>query len=394
MATTANTTLIETPAANTTGSDWIEPLVPGLTPGGKLLVTAALIGFLIGGIWFGRVLRRRIDAEGRVRQMHALFTLGAGVFGVAVVTLIMSVWAEELKDISAFSFLEFNDPVSIVTRMGVTVLLFVGVYVLGGFVKDFIHDLTEDATALTRHQTELIFRSTQVTLYVFTGMIALSIWNVDLSGLLLGAGFLGIVVGLAAQQTLGSLIAGFVLMIARPFEIGDWVRISKREGIVTEISILNTRIQTFDGEYVEVPNDVVSSAEIVNRTRKGRLRIRLEVGVDYDTDLDLAVDTATEAMRDVNEILSVPQPQVVMKEFGNSEVVLGLRFWIDKPSSRRRWRAQTAVIRAVKTAFNREGIVIPFPQRELSDRSEEAGFRPVGETAVTDAPPAPEETDE
>ncbi len=376
-----------TTAANTTGSDWIEPLVPGLSSGEKLVVTAALVGLLVGGILFARALRRRIDAEGRVRQIHALFTLGAGVFSVTVVTLIISVWATELEDISAFSFLEFDDPAGIVAQVAVTVLLFIAVYVLGGFVKSFIHDLTEDATGLTRHQTELLFRTTQVGLYVFTILVVLSIWNVDLGGLLLGAGFLGIVLGLAAQQTLGSLIAGFVLMFARPFEIGDWVRIGEREGIVTEISIVNTRIQTFDGEYAEIPNDVVGSTEIVNRTRKGRLRTRLEVGVDYATDLDVAVDTATEAMRDVNEILSVPQPQVVMKGFDNSAITLELRFWIDKPSSRRRWRAQTAVIRAVKTAFDQEGIKIPFPQRELSDRPKSGAFRPADQSPIAEPPP-------
>jgi small conductance mechanosensitive channel len=397
MATTAeNTTLIETTTTNTTGSDWIDPLVPGLSPVEKLLVTAALLGVLVGGMFLARALRKRIDAEGRVRQVHALFTLGAGVFGVTIATLILSVWVTELEDISAFSFLQFEDPAGIVTRVAVTVLLFIGVYVFGGFVKEFVHNLTEDATGLTRHQTELLFRTTQVALYVFTLLVVLSIWNVDLGGLLLGAGFLGIVLGLAAQQTLGSLIAGFVLMFARPFEIGDWVRIGDREGIVTEISIVNTRIQTFDGEYTEIPNDVVGSTEIINRSRKGRLRTRLEVGVDYATDLDLAVDTATEAMRDVNEILSVPQPQVVMKEFDNSAITLELRFWIDKPSSRRRWRAQTAVIRAVKSAFDREGIKIPFPQRELSDRPENGGFRPAEGSAMADPPPdaTPGGTDE
>jgi small-conductance mechanosensitive channel len=385
-----------TTPTNTTDSRWIESIAPGLTSGEKLLATVALLGLLLAGIWFARALRRRIDAGGRVREMHALFTLGAALFGVVIATLTISVWAEELAAVSAFSFLEFDDPVVIVTRVVVTVVLFVGVYVFGGFVKRFIHGVTEDAMALTRHQTELLFRSTQVGLYVLTAMIALSIWNVNLGGLLIGAGFLGIVLGLAAQQTLGSLIAGFVLMFARPFEIGDWVRIGDREGIVTEISIVNTRIQTFDGEYAEIPNDMVGSSEIVNRTRKGRLRVRLDVGVDYATDLDLAVDTATAAMRDVSEILTVPQPQVVLKEFDNSSIVLELRFWIDKPSSRRRWRAQTAVVKAVKTAFDREGIKIPFPQRELSNRSTESGFRPAGESTLADAPsdPAADGSDE
>lgn len=375
--------------ANTTGAQLFDPVAPGLTTAERLLVTAALVGLLVAGVWLARVLRRRVDAEGRVRETHALFSLGVVLFGVVVVTSVLSLWAEELAEISAFSFLEFDDPADIVIQTAVTVVLFVAVYVFGGFVETFIHDVTEDAMALTRHQTELLFRLTQVGLYVFTILVALSIWNVDLGGLLLGAGFLGIVLGLAAQQTLGSLIAGFVLMFARPFEIGDWVRIGEREGVVTEISIVNTRIQTFDGEYVEIPNDLVGSSEIVNRTRKGRLRTRLDVGVDYATDLDLAVDTATTAMREVEEILTVPQPQVVLKGFDDSAMVLELRFWIDKPSSRRQWRAQTAVIRAVKTAFDREGIKIPFPQRELSSRTPESGFRPAGNAGGENTVPGP-----
>ena len=115
----------------------------------------------------------------------------------------------------------------------------------------------------------------------------------------------------------------------------------------------------------------------------------MEVGVDYTTDLDLAIDTATAAMRDVDEILTAPEPQVVLTEFGSSAVVLELRFWIDEPSSRRRWRAQTAVVRAVKTAFNREGIKIPFPQRELMGRAEEGGFRLSGDAPEASMSPEP-----
>ncbi|MDX1744703.1 MAG: mechanosensitive ion channel family protein, partial [Halobacteriales archaeon] len=191
---------------------------------------------------------------------------------------------------------------------------------------------------------------------------------VNISGLLVGAGFLGIVLGLAAQQTLGALIAGFILMFSRPFEIGDWVEIGDHEGIVTDITIVNTRVQTFDGEYVMLPNDVVSGSPIVNRTRKGRLRIRVDIGVDYGTDLDHARSVVMDALSDLEEILQVPQPQVIMRTFADSSIVLQARFWIDKPTSRRRWRARTAAIRAIKAAFDEEGITIPFPQRTVSNR--------------------------
>lgn len=126
-----------------------------------------------------------------------------------------------------------------------------------------------------------------------------------------------------------------------------------------------------------LPNDVVSSNTIINIGRKGRLRLDVEVGIDYATDPDHAVAVAKETMKDVDEILTVPTPDVVLKQFGNSAVLLELRFWIEKPSSRRKWRAITVVVRAVKHAYDREGIKIPFPQQEVSARDEHGGFRVV-----------------
>jgi len=367
----------------------IESQLPPLGFGEQVLLTLALAGGFVATLWAARYLKRTIDAEGRERELNAGLALGTIVVAVSLGVVGVAVWAEDLAQFSAFPSLNVKNPGQSALQAVVTVLLVVSVYVLTGFVRDFIQGLSQDTSALTQHQAELLFRLTQVTLYGLTVLVIFGIWKVNLGGLLVGAGFLGIVVGLAARQTLGSLIAGFVLMFARPFEIGDWVQIGEREGRVTEISIVNTRIQTFDGEYAMIPNDTVGSSEIVNRTRKGRLRIRVEVGVDYDTDLQHAVDTATDAMRDVGDILTVPQPQVVLKEFGNSAILLELRFWIDKPSSRRRWRARTAVIQAVKRAFDREGIKIPFPQRELMGRIEQGGFRLADGEAGQPIPPEP-----
>jgi small-conductance mechanosensitive channel len=204
---------------------------------------------------------------------------------------------------------------------------------------------------------------------------ALTVWGVDLSGLLVGAGFLGIVVGLAARQTLGSLIAGFVLMFSRPFTIGDWVEIGEKEGIVTDITIVNTRLENFDGETIVIPNDSVSNRPIVNRSERGHLRIRQDVGIDYASDPDHAADVALDAMTDLKPVADSPPPQVIPKSFGDSAVVLELRFWIERPMPPRKWRAIDAVVRAIKDAFEAEDIKIPFPQQELSGRAETGGFR-------------------
>ena len=242
-----------------------------------------------------------------------------------------------------------------------------------------ISELTGGTDRISEHQREIIYRLTQVTLYAVVGLVVLSIFLEDLGSLLVGAGFLGIVIGMAARQTLGAVLAGFVLMFSRPFEIGDWVQVGEQEGIVTEITIVNTRLQTFDGEMVVLPNDEVSSQAITNRTHKGRLRLEVEIGVDYDADPQEAADIARDSLDEVDEILDVPTPQVVLKRFADSSVVLGVRAWIGEPSARRKWRARTAMISAVKTAFERESIKIPFPQRELTGREESGGFRLTGE---------------
>jgi small-conductance mechanosensitive channel len=252
-------------------------------------------------------------------------------------------------------------------------------YTLTSFVGRAIEVVTGSRSRISRHQREIIYRVSQVVLYSVAGLLIVALFTNDLQSLLVGAGFVGIVVGMAARQTLGAVLAGFVLMFSRPFEIGDWIELDEYEGTVTEITVFDTRLQTFDGEYVVVPNDVVSSQSVVNRSRKGRLRVEVDVGVDYDADPERAAEIARDAIRGLDEILRVPTPQVVLKEFGDSAVVLGVRVWIGDPSARRRWRARTAVIEAVKEAFEEEGLKIPFPQRELMARAEEEGFVLAGE---------------
>ena len=249
-----------------------------------------------------------------------------------------------------------------------TAVLVMLAFVVSDQLKRWIDRLSKALSDFTEHQEEILLRVGQVAIFLTAGAAIFAVWNVNIGGLLVGAGFLGIVVGFAARQTLGSLIAGFVLMFSRPFTIGDWVVIGDEEGIVTDITIFNTRLENFDGEFVIIPNDRVSDRSVTNRSRKGLLRLTLDVGVDYDTDVDRASELAREAMVSVNEVIDSPPPRVVPKSFGDSAVVLELRFWIDHPMPPRKWQAVSAVVRSVKAAFDEEGIDIPFPQRTLTVR--------------------------
>jgi small-conductance mechanosensitive channel len=266
-----------------------------------------------------------------------------------------------------------------IPRLVMTGVLVVVSRVLVGFLTRIIDRLEEGNDAVDRHEGEVLEYVSQLVLYLTALIVILGVWNFDLGGLLIGAGFLGIVVGMAARQSLGAVFAGVVLLFSKPFEVGDWVQIGESEGIVEDISIVNTRIRTFDDESVIVPNDIVNGREVTNRTDRNRLRIEVEVGVDYDSDLELVRETAAAAMGDVDLVLDSPSPRVVGKRFGDSAVVLGLRYWISNPSAERMWRTNTEVIGSVKDAFDREGVEIPFPQRTLGSRA--AGLQVVSDAA-------------
>ncbi len=369
-----------------TAPEFVDVAINDLSAVERATVTVVSMAALVATILFSR----REAARRESRLSTVLVALGALVVVVVATVVVVVAWDAETTAWNALA--TFQVQAEMLVRAFLTVMFLVGVYVGTGVIHRAVSRFVKRTEGISDHQAEITYRIIQISVYVIALVVVLNLWGIKLGGLLIGAGFAGIVLGMAARQTLGAVIAGLVLMFSRPFEIGDWVKIGDKDGIVTDITIVNTRLQTFDGEYVMLPNDLVGSDEVVNRSRKGRLRIHVEVGIDYTADVDEAMELAKEAMNDVDDILTVPRPQVVLKEFGDSAIVLDLRFWIDKPSARRMWRAQTAVISAVKSAFDEAGVKIPFPQREVSGRAETGGFR------VSEQPPVeatePEQADQ
>ncbi|MFB6172521.1 MAG: mechanosensitive ion channel family protein [Haloarculaceae archaeon] len=324
----------------------------------------------------GPRLKRHVDQE-TAEILQSLAVTAAGAVAVAV---LVDVWG--LTDDASRAFLFTIDETDVV-RLLVTLLVLAVAYTLTRVAKRFVRHGSSQR-ALTRHQREVTHYVVQVTVIVVTGLSVLAFWGVEPGNLLIGAGAFGLIVGLAARQTLGAVLAGFVLLGSRPFQVGDWVVVDDQEGIVTDISIVNTTLRTFDDEQVMIPNDRITDDHVVNRSRSGRLRVRVSVGVDYDADVGRAVEVATEAMESVDEVMDAPRPDTVVEQFGDSAVVLELRFWIENPSVQRKWAAQSAVVESVKTAFEEAGIDIPFPQRALSGRDEAIPTAADGQAATTD----------
>lgn len=357
----------------------VRPFTEKVVRSGVLIV--ALLAVIVVVYAVGPHLKRRIGDE----IVEVFQSVVVTVSGVIVAALLVVTWnlTDAVKDaLGAVA----PGPVAAVKWM-VVLLVFAGAYTLTRISKRFVKEGAA-RDAITNHQREVLHHVLQIVIYVPAVLFALALWEADPSNLLLGAGVLGLVLGLAARQTLGAMLAGFVVLFSRPFEVDDWVVIDDHEGVVQDITIFNTRLRTFDDEQVMIPNDTVTATEVVNRSRHGRLRIQVDVGVDYETDVGHAADVALDAITDLDEPADRPEPKVVVERFGDSAVVLNLRFWIHRPSIDRKWRAQNAVIRAVKDAFEAEGIKIPFPQRELTGREEAGGFRVRSETdAAAEATP-------
>lgn len=350
------------------------PTLPAKFLGSLLaLLLLAAAGWTVRTV--GPALKDRVD-DAMVESLQAgVMTVVTAFVGI----FLIAIWRAGGMIEGAVSAARLSQESIIAIVLTVAVLA--AAYSLTRVSKNAIVKLSYTRTAISKHHQEVAHHVSQIFIYVMAGLVVLGLWGVKPSSLLVGAGVATIFFGLAARQTLGAVLAGFVVLFSRPFELGDWVVVDDNEGIVTDITVVNTQLRTFDEEYVMIPNDVVTSSEIVNRSRKGRLRLETEVGVDYGTDVETASQVATEAMREVELVMENPEPHAVLTEFGPSSVVLRLRYYIDDPSARKMWKVRTGVISRVKQAFEAEGIKIPFPQRELSGRAEHGGVRVVGDRA-------------
>lgn len=180
-----------------------------------------------------------------------------------------------------------------------------------------------------------------------------------LGGLVAAGGF---VVGFAMKDTLGNMAAGAVLLMNRPYNVGESVRIKGEDGVVEALGVSMTTLRTWDGRMVMVPNGTVLGDAILNHTRNPTRRVEVAVGIGYDDDVDKALRAAMEAVNGHPEVRSDPAPMVLVSGLGESSVDLKVRAWVDTPDFGRMGSELTA---KVKRAIEGSGCSIPFPQRDL-----------------------------
>jgi small-conductance mechanosensitive channel len=208
--------------------------------------------------------------------------------------------------------------------------------------------------------SKLLSTITRWTILVLGIVIALEQVNFNVTGFVAGLGVAGFTIGFALQDIAKNFVSGILLVIRQPFQVGDAVELSGFEGKVTDITLRDTVVETWDGEVVILPNMSVYSNPIKNFSGlKNRRRI-IQIGVDYEVDLEKAQNVILESVKSVEGVLLDPHPMVLAKEFGASEIVLQVYFWIDQTQNSI-IQIPSDVILSIKDAAKRESINIPYP---------------------------------
>ena len=321
----------------------------------------ALIVWLIIKLILGTA-HKRLQSVDIIRINSRLFQLVRNTCGYAIL-LLLGLYVARLFQ---FGFLEKLLP-------ALFILLFAGpareflVIVLSYFEKKWVDKTT---TKVDNIIFDLLNKFSGAIIYVVAAVLALDQLGVNVMPFVAGAGVLGIAVGFAAKDTLSNLIAGILLIIDRPFEIGDRIEVwsapagSATWGDVIDIGLRATKIKTTDNIVIVIPNNEIMKRDIVNYTLiSSDIRVRINIGVSYDTDIELAKAAILKAAAEVEWILKTPEPRVVVRTFGESSVDLQLRVWIG--DARKRMATISAITDRVKCAFDAEGIEIPYPKRDI-----------------------------
>ncbi|MES9990510.1 MAG: mechanosensitive ion channel domain-containing protein [Candidatus Thiodiazotropha sp.] len=193
-------------------------------------------------------------------------------------------------------------------------------------------------------------------------LAALEQLGVNTTSALAILGAAGLAVGLALKDSLASFAAGVMLIIFRPFKLGDFVEAGGESGVVEEIRIFHTVLRTGDNREITMPNGQIYAGTIINYSARDTRRIDLVIGIGYDDDIKKARDLIKQVLDADTTVLKDPEPTIMLLELGESSVDFAVRPWVKSGDY---WTTRAALLEAIKTTFDAQGISIPYPQRDL-----------------------------
>lgn len=215
-----------------------------------------------------------------------------------------------------------------------------------------------------RHVTKTTKKLSALAIYGITFLFLLGIFGVPLSSIGAAVGLIGLGLSFALKDLIANFISGMFILINRPFKIGDQIEVKGEEGTVRDIRIRATDIKTYDGRKVIIPNSTLYNDIVINNTAYQNRRFEIVVGISYDDDIKKARELAEESLDEAERVEDYPEPQVLVKELGDSSVSLRLRGWT-RSERIDQLEAASEVTELVKNKYDQNGIDIPFPIRTV-----------------------------
>lgn len=246
--------------------------------------------------------------------------------------------------------------------IGALILLFIGsklIKLLRRIVKNAMTKAEAEVGAIQFMDSFL-----RIALYVLLAFSIATSFGLDAASIVALLGSAGVAIGLALQGSLSNLAGGILLLVLKPFVVGDYIisHGAGQEGVVTEIQIFYTKLTTVDNRNVIIPNGVLANNSITNVTAQDSRRIDVTVGISYQADLKQAKDALQEMLNEQSLALEEKEKTVFVADLGASSVVLNMRCWCKKEDY---WDCKAAVTENAKLALDAAGIEIPFNQIDV-----------------------------
>ena len=264
-----------------------------------------------------------------------------------------------LGDMSVFS----QELLAIALSSSVNILAGLGTIIIGFW-------LSSKASSIVRKQMSTLQRVDKTLApilasiiryagFILTLVVALGQFGVQTTSIIAVLGAAGLAIGLALQGTLSNVASGIMLLLLRPFSVGDWIETNSISGTVREIGLFATQIDTFDNIYITVPNSSIWSATIINNSRHQIRRMDLDIGIGYNSDLN-EVEKALITLTKDKRILSDPEPQFLVVDYADSAILVRLRLYAQYEDF---FALNWDLKRRLKPLLDAHNIEIPFPQR-------------------------------
>jgi small conductance mechanosensitive channel len=248
---------------------------------------------------------------------------------------------------------------------GVKVIAAIAIFVIGNWVSKIFRRVVNNVMEKRNVDPTLgsfVASLTYYTLIVFVVLAALSQLGIQTTSFIAIIGAAGLAIGLALQGSLANFAAGFLMIIFRPFKVGDYIEGGGTAGTVEQIQIFTTQLKTPDNKTVIVPNASMTSGNIVNYSTKGTRRVDMVFGISYDDDIDKAKKILQEIIAEDKRVLKDPEPLIALAELADSSVNFYVRPWTTAADY---WGFLFDTTEKVKKRFDAEGISIPYPQRDI-----------------------------